>query len=311
MKKNIISFAAFVLAFFVSLVLISSRANPTARLAGEQEQLEWHGRVETEYGTYDGALIGDLFTGDGIFRFLSGEVYVGTWQDSHMSGNGVLSFPGVGEYSGEMSESVRSGRGIFTWDSGESYDGLWENDQMSGSGTYYFSDGSTLIGTFQNNKPVSGTLSYESEAGEEDPDTMIVSLEYTFSEREKKIAFTTKGGLEYDGDLFGLYETGNATVIYPDGNTYSGQLSSGQRNGSGKFEWKDSASKTLSYYEGNWSADHMNGLGKYHYSSAEYPYLSGNFQNDVPVGTLIYYKEAGNTFETKWENGTCVGIKET
>ena len=65
------------------------------------------------------------------------------------------------------------------------------------------------------------------------------------------------------------------------------------------------------YYDGNWKADHMNGSGTYHYSAAEYPYLSGNFENDVPSGTLTYYKEVGNTFETKWENGNCISVKET
>lgn len=311
MKKYIFSFIAFVLVFLGSLGLIYYKANPTTRLNNEQEQLKWHGHVENEYGTYDGALIGDLFTGEGSFRFLSGETYVGNWQDSYMSGTGEVSFPEVGEYTGDMSNSMRNGHGVFTWITGETYDGNWVDDEMSGEGTYTFSNGITLKGVYQHNKPVSGTLSYNDEADEDDPETKIVAFAYSFSDSERKIIFTTKGGLKYDGDISGLVGTGTATITYPGGNTYTGQLFEGQRNGPGKYVWKDRAGKTISYYDGEWESDHMNGSGKYHFSSSEYPYLSGNFDNDVPSGTLVYYKEAGNTFETKWENGTCISIKET
>ena len=310
MKKNTISFAAFVLVFLGALGLIYYEANPSIRLNGLQDQLEWHGKVENEYGTYDGALIGDLFAGKGTFRFLSGETYVGDWQDSYMSGTGVISFPGIGEYTGDMSNSMRNGHGVFTWITGEQYDGTWEDDQMSGKGVYTFSNGSNLTGVFQNNKPVSGTLSYSEEAYEDDPETKIVSFEYSFSESETTILFATKGGLKYDGDPSGLIGTGTAKITYPGGNTYSGQLLEGKRNGSGKYTWKDSSGKTVSYYDGNWDTDHMNGSGEYHFSNTEYPYLSGTFENDVPSGTLVYYKEAGNTFDTVWKDGSCVSVKE-
>ena len=312
MKKNVISFIAFVLAFLGSLGFIYYKANPaTTRLSNMQEQLEWHGHVENQSGTYDGALLGDLFSGEGSFRFLSGESYVGTWEDSYMSGNGTVSFPRVGEYSGEMQSSMREGYGVFTWNTGESYAGNWENDEMSGTGTYIFSDGSSLTGVFQHNKPISGIIEYVIEVDDDTPDTAISSFEYTFSDEVKTIKFTTKAGLVYEGDLSGLYGSGKATITYTSGNTYSGQVLEGLRDGSGKYTWKDDSGKTIAYYDGNWSSDHMNGSGEYHYTSSEYPYLSGSFENDVPSGTLVYYKSAGNTFETVWSYGTCVSVKET
>ncbi len=311
MKKHVISFFAFVLVFLCSLGFIYFEANPTLRLNNTQEQIEWHGQAENEFGTYDGTLIGDLFSGEGSFRFLSGETYVGNWKDSYMSGSGTVSFPRVGVYSGEMRDSMRSGHGVFTWNTGESYDGDWEDDKMSGPGTYTFANGTTLTGIFQNNKPVSGSLAFYDEATDDDPDTKIVSLVYSFSDTERHIAFSTKGGLKYDGDISGLIGAGTAAITYPGGNSYEGQLLNGQRHGSGKYVWRDNAGSTVSYYEGNWDADHMHGTGKYHFTRSEYPYLSGSFENDVPSGTLVYYKALGNTFETKWEHGSCVSIKET
>ena len=310
MKKSVIYFVVFVVAFLASMGFIYYEANPMTRLAYIQEPQVWHGHVENQFGTYDGALIGDLFAGKGKFRFLAGETYVGEWEDSHMSGDGVLSFPGVGEYTGEMSNSMRNGQGVFVWDTGESYEGNWEKDEMSGSGIYIFSDGSMLTGEYQHNKPVSGTLKFTTEANDEDPDASVISLEYTFSDKTKTIVFTTKGGLVYDGDLSGLVGSGSAKITYPSGNTYNGGVSKGLRNGTGTYEWKDDSNSTIAYYDGSWSSDHMNGSGKYHYTGSEYPFLSGSFENDVPSGTLVYYKAAGNTFETMWENGTCVSVKE-
>ena len=312
MKKSIISFLVFVLVFIGALWLIRSKTDPDVRLSAVQDLQQWHGQVENEYGTYDGALIGDLFQGKGSFRFLTGQVYAGSWQESQMSGNGTLVFPGIGTYTGEMTDSVRNGHGSFEWKSGERYEGGWKDDQMTGEGSYTFSENCTLTGTFENGRPVSGVLSYKEKAGPDDADTKIVSLSYSFSEnKEKKIMFETKGGLKYNGDLSALFETGTAEITYPSGNTYTGSLANGQRDGLGTYEWKNQNGGTTASYTGKWSSDHMNGEGKYHYTATAYPFLSGSFENDLPTGTLTYYKAQENTFETQWVNGSCISVKES
>lgn len=311
MKKYIISFIAFCLAFVVALVFIYYQANPAVNLSDEQMTLEWHGRIENEFGTYNGTLLGDLFSGKGEFSFLSGEMYAGDWQDSFMSGEGTVSFPEIGNYTGEMSESKRNGQGTFVWLSGDKYEGNWANDAMSGKGKYSFADGGVFDGSFENNKPISGTYTRKIDLPEDAPETDISYLKYTFTDSTKDIEFHTKGGLIYDGDISALINTGIASITYPSGNTYVGELSAGQRQGKGKYTWKDSSGATTAYYDGSWELDNMNGQGEYHYSSSTYPYLSGSFSKNVPSGTLTYYKESGNTFETKWTNGTCTSVKET
>lgn len=311
MKKFIVSFIVFFIVFLAALGFIYCQANPTTKLSAEQNLLEWHGQVENEYGTYRGSLIGESFSGIGTFSFLCEEFYAGDWQDSYMSGSGMLTFPEIGEYTGEMNDSKRNGNGTFTWYSGEKYDGSWENDTMTGKGKYTFANGSTLEGTFQNNKPVSGKYSFEINTENAIAESDIISLVYSFSDNEKQIVFSTKNGLKYNGDFSGLFENGKATITYPSGNTYTGQLFKGKREGSGKYSWNNQSGETTAYYDGNWKADHMNGSGEYHYSASIYPYLSGSFENDAPSGMLIYYKGFGNTFETKWENGKCTSVKET
>lgn len=311
MKKYIISFIVFCVAFAAALGIIYYQANPAVRLSDEQLALEWHGRIENEFGTYSGTLLGDLFDGKGDFEFLSGETYTGDWQDSLMSGNGVVTFPEIGSYTGKMNGSKRNGQGTFVWLSGDMYEGNWENDAMSGKGKYTFSNGGTFDGTFESNKPISGIYTHEIELPEDAPETDVCYLQYTFTDSQKHVEFHTKGGLKYDGDFSALISTGSATITYPSGNVYVGELSAGQRQGKGMYTWKDRSGTTTAYYDGNWELDSMNGQGEYHYSNSTYPYLSGSFSSNVPDGTLTYYKEAGNTFETKWTNGTCTSIKET
>lgn len=306
MKKYIISLIIFIIAFAAAMVFIYFKANPVTRFSEENNLVPWHGQVDNEYGTYDGELIGDIFSGQGNFRFLSGETYAGEWTNAQMTGSGKLEFPEIGVYSGSMSDSKRNGYGVFSWDSGEIYEGEWQNDAMYGSGKYTFANGMEFEGVMENNKPISGKLSYKSDSEE-----IITDFVYTFSDTEKKIVFNTKDGLKYDGDISGLTADGSAEITYPSGNTYSGQVTKGKRNGTGKFVWNKKNGKVKSYYEGDWKINKMNGSGKYHYSSSEYPYLSGKFDNGVPKGTLTYYKAAGNTFETKWENGECKSVKET
>ena len=310
MKKAVLLFVAFCFAFAVSLGVISVKANPSAALPDAQD-IQWNGHVENFRGTYNGTLLNGLFTGAGDFAFLGGETYSGEWNNSFMEGNGTVVFPGIGVYSGEMVESKRTGMGTFTWDSGAKYIGNWENDAMSGSGTYYFENGCVFDGIFDKNKPIQGTLTYEAEENMELINTDIQKLTYVFSAESNTITFSTKGGLVYSGDVSGLHSNGNASITYPSGNTYEGAVCEGKRNGSGKYVWKDKDGKMTSYYDGVWKDDHMNGQGKYHYSSNEYPYLQGLFVEDKPDGILTYYKAAGNTFETTWSNGSCTKVKET
>ena len=310
MKKALILFVSFCLVFALSLGLIYHKANSTVVLP-EAGDIQWRGHIENSKGTYNGAILNELFSGEGEFKFISGEIYSGEWMNSHMSGNGTVIFPGVGVYSGEMAESKRNGSGTFTWESGAKYTGNWENDTMSGVGTYYFENGCALAGTFENNKLQEGTLTYEAENVEKLTDIDIQKLSCCFSKDATTVTFQTKGGLMYSGDLSGLSANGQASITYPSGNSYEGDVVKGKRNGTGKFFWKDKSGKVTACYDGQWIDDHMNGQGKYFYSGGGYPYLQGTFVKDKPDGKLTYYKAAGNTFETTWSNGSCTNVKET
>ncbi len=333
MKKNVIAFVTFCIVFILALVFIKYTANPNNELSPEVIDINWHGRVENTSGTYIGSLIGDCFSGDGDFYFLTGEIYTGNWDNSFMSGDGTIIFPDAGEYSGSLTNSERNGQGSFLFTNGDQYSGNWKNDKMSGTGTYKFSNGDKYVGswsdnqmsgegtyTFKNGGKIVGTFSqnnlikgkytrtFKLAADAEESD--LTYIEYTFSDKSQNIVFKAKNGLSFNGELSALFDGGNATITYPSGDTYSGKLVDGKRFGEGKYCWYDDSGKINAYYEGNWQNDKMNGTGKYHYKNSMYPYLYGNYVNDTPTGTLTYYKEANNTFTTYWVNGECSEVKE-
>ena len=96
-------------------------------------------------------------------KFDNGDKYNGEFsmEDSTITGEGKMSFKGVGTYEGSFSNGLRSGQGKFTWSDGAYYEGQWKKDKMSGEGEYHFSEDEYLEGTFKNNQPVNTCTFYK------------------------------------------------------------------------------------------------------------------------------------------------------
>jgi len=347
--KTIAGGTGIVLAFLISLGIVNDVSTPN-KFTDSDSISQTYSIVESEGGTYFGNLEGIAYQGVGEFQYLTGEIYEGDFLNSTRSGEGTLllkngdsisgawsddqvisgtylyadgrSFNGTftedgrfdagtftgeivyidgSKYTGEIVKSKRGGQGTYSWPNGDSFSGNWENDSM-GEGTYSFADGRSYSGTFKNNKFYSGTFSL----GELAEANGYSSFKAVFS--NGKITgydLVSASGVSYKGDV-----TGKADITYSTGNTYSGDVVDGVRNGTGTFKWIKNAT-TTAYYEGSWKDGIMNGKGNYYYSSASYPYITGNFVDGKPDGTATYYKEAGNTFTTTWANGYCSKVTES
>lgn len=228
--------------------------------------------VESEGGTYWGPLIDGCYQGNGEFHHLDG-----------------------GVYEGEYTNSKREGNGTFHFENGDTYSGTWKDDQMQ-EGTYTFADGRVFKGTFQDNKFLAGTFSLGKSAaakgfaffGADIKDGAISS-----------VSFQQTGGSHFNGDV-----NGYAEITYADGNVYTGNVKNGVRDGSGTFKWMSGTTEIASYV-GEWKQGVMQGSGTYYYTAQEYPHISGTFENGKLNGDATYYKEAGKSFKTKWQNGAC------
>ena len=276
-RKKSVGFIGIFLCFIALTGILYANAAPQDFTA-QSPIAQTFTILESEGGTYFGSVSELLYTGPGEFQHLEG-----------------------GVYQGEFANSRRSGQGTFAWTNGDRYTGAWSGDAMT-EGTYRFADGRTFTGTFEENRFSSGAFTI----GEAVSAYGLTSLSITYAlGAPVQTTWKAENGSAYDGEL-----TGWAVIHYEDGSSYDGEVKNGSRNGNGTYRWKSSGEVTA-YYEGQWADGQMSGTGTYHYNGGEYPCLKGTFVNGKPDGTAVYYKEAGNTFDTTWKNGTCSKVVET
>ena len=107
------------------------------------------------------------------------------------------------------------------------------------------------------------------------------------------VTITYTGDLTKDGRL-----SGSGTIRYPNGDTYTGTVSSGKKTG-GTYTFRNG-----DRYVGTFSGDRMCD-GTYTFSTGQT--LKGHFDRGLPSGKMIY-TDHGISYNTTWSNGTCVGI---
>ncbi len=289
--KPIILFASIVPCVALFLLLTNGLTATTTQSAKEQTAQNTTVQKEPEIST----------TQDFAVVESEGGIYSGPIEKMVYSGNGEFQHLDGGIYTGSFADSKRNGNGVFKWENGDSFSGTWSNDQMQ-KGTYQFSDGRRYEGTFSNNTFAAGTFSLDqSSAAANGYLTFQASLE---NGTVAKLNFKSNSGTVYQGDV-----SGKADITYPTGNTYSGDVANGVRQGTGSFYWRSNG-ELVPHYTGSWENNVMNGSGTYYFGNTEYPYIQGTFVNGKPDGQATYYKEADNTFITTWSNGKCIQVVE-
>lgn len=299
--KTILSTLALIFAFIASISIIIGFASPK-RLSSSGEISQLYTTVDSSGGTYFGSVNNMAYNGVGEFHYLSGGIYEGSFEDSSRSGEGTFVWDDGDSFSGTWAGDNMVA-GTYTWANGDSYSGEWSDNDMT-TGTYLFADGTSYTGSFDAGMFGSGTLTLDVSA----EDSPYTSYAVVYDNRAvSSVTIKAKDGKAYVGAL-----TGQAKITYSNGDTYEGAVKDCLRHGTGTYIWHDSDGKVAAKYEGAWTDGVMGGgQGTYYYSEATYPHLQGPFYNGKPNGTVVYYKEAGNTFDTTWSNGKCTKVVET
>ena len=68
------------------------------------------------------------------WKFESGDVYKGEWENGRPHGNGNMKYQNGEEYDGSWLNGMRHGKGIMMDNEGMEYSGEWVNDQKHGKG---------------------------------------------------------------------------------------------------------------------------------------------------------------------------------
>lgn len=146
-------------------------------------------------------------------------LYTGSISRKHQvpHGRGVMNYHIQGRsYEGDWVLGHWHGRGKIRNANGDVYDGPVRNDLRVGHGCLYYGDGRIFDGTFEDDDPTDGTLTF--------PD-----------------------GARYVGELHNQARHGYGTYYFKDGSTYEGMSSMNSFQGKGKMTWPDGG-----WYEGEW-----------------------------------------------------------
>lgn len=305
--KGVLGAVIFGTVFVLVISIIKICSNPQSSVDNKnlqsalnnfEEETIFHGYLDNKDGFYIGELSGGKIKGNGQYILITGSSYNGNWNvNEKPEGEGILILKDVGRYEGEFYNGQREGEGTFKWLNGDAYTGDWLLDKISGFGTITYSNGDILEGFFSENKFVSGDFTTELDIG-----TIKISLDKHGTE---EAVLTLKDGTKYTGMLIDGKFSGDCIIDYANGDRYDGKVEENIKSGYGTYKWDNGAS-----YVGDWSNDKMNGSGTYYYNYSFYgKKLKGEFKDNLPIGSMIYYKAAGEDYKTTWVDGKCTKVE--
>ena len=107
-------------------------------------------------GEYHGYWENGRRHGEGVFTYKNGDVYSGWWKYGQKSGYGTYQFKETGmKMTGDW-ESGCLNAGQWIYPNGLYFQGNFANNKPKGPGTWYFKNGNTLEGTFEQAPHVKG-----------------------------------------------------------------------------------------------------------------------------------------------------------
>ena len=220
------------------------------------------------------------------------------------NGVGYQEYADNESYLGEFLNCKKNGKGIYKRGDGTVYIGEWKDNNTFGKGYSEYDNGDFYVGGFKNNKrygkgiytQANGTI-WEIETDENNNNIhqkKIVEGNELFSEKflttiNGVATYVWPNGETYTGDVLNGKEHGKGTYIYASGDKYEGEYKHGKRHGKGTYIFAKmfrGIKKTQDKYTGQWANGQFHGLGTYYRS---------NGKNDVG----------------KWENGKFVGLSDS
>lgn len=112
--------------------------------------------------SYSGDFLDGLRNGKGRYLFANGDIYEGDYHKGQRTGSGKYHFASGSSYEGYYLQGLRHGKGEFRFPiNNSSYSGIFLEGKISRNGALTFPNGTSFVGHFKDEKPISGTLTAE------------------------------------------------------------------------------------------------------------------------------------------------------
>ncbi len=220
---------------------------------------------------------------------------------------------GYAQYYGEVVNGKANGYGVMQiFDDGKSANNESADDTDN--------DGITLVGIFEDNELIDGSVIYMSDGlyhlENTSGDSYIGGMEnglfhgygvfyfdngdryegdWENGDRQGQGIYYFDNGDRYEGNYENGTPQGQGIYYYNNGDRYEGNWENGIMSGQGIGYYSDGGR-----YEGNWENDLRNGQGICYYPNGDR--YEGNWENDIRSGQGIYYYNNGDRYGGNWEN---------
>ncbi len=221
---------------------------------------------------YDGKFQNGKIANYGTLFFSNGNVYKGQWQDQFRQGQGELEYANGDVYSGGFQKGKLQGKGAMSFSNGDRYEGDWYQDYMHGEGVYAYNNGDRYEGDFEKGAIHGfGVMNYHT-------------------------------GSKYAGHWRNSLKEGSGTYTKSNGEIVNGEWSEGSFTGSARQQSNAVNSTTNS--SGKKSLRDCNNIlcssGKGQFTYSDGSRWVGNFANGKPHGKGICFYANGDRYEGGW-----------
>ncbi len=267
---------------------------------GSKYEGEWDKGVRCGFGrdvdasgySYVGHWKNDLYHGHGVSIFPTGETYDGEWNLGVKCGQGTWKSATGDIYTGSFVDNAFHGHGKYIYNNATVYEGEYICGKRSGQGTVEAYNEGVLAciqeGTFINDEFFSGR----------------VFLNGVWTQHDSKpfhATVTYPTGHIYVGDVVCQQRHGEGVLTYPDGYIYKGQFEHSLAHGFGV-----SIHRNGEKYVGDWVHGIKCGIGIFSCCddgggrTSEY---IGQFQNNTLNGKGVYKYSNGIKYEATYVDG--------
>lgn len=253
---------------------------------------------------------GDCYNGRGAWRYGSGAVYDGQFQQGKRHGRGELHFSNGNLYTGEFNLDFRQGHGQMFYTDGAIYKGSFFRDRFHGQGEMTYPDGRKYKGNW-----VSGEMEGQGELVMTDGSTYEGLFQHGRFQGEGKMTYAN--GEIYLGEWKTGKREGAGIMIKQDGRKIAGQWLNDKQTGNEK-ELLSSSSTPVnpdytysdgSRYVGTLTPDGMpEGFGKCYYADGEY--YEGGWKGHAPNGEGVLTRKDGRRLKGIWSLGKLITLYE-
>lgn len=266
---------------------------------------------------YEGSFVEGKCHGNGIIKFASGKIFKGSFSDGMFHGKGVLTFQDGDSFEGEWENGIQKQGGVLIIKNGDRFEGNWRDGKKACKGIYTSAAGYTIKGYFRNGE-FNGTGTYTSKG-------KICENEFAGASSLSGKSIMKFDDGEYEGDVKELVRTGikimkitgrdgceiilvarNGKGIYRfrNGSIYEGEFLNGKMNGKGILRFKGGT-----YYNGNWKDGMKNGEGEIKYNDGVI--YKGSWKDNKWNGKGTLYFADGLFGSAEFENNRLIRFIDT